>query len=589
MKNNPLIQEIFGHIVNIFFFISVLVLISQVLGRGLKLENKQIYSIWLIILNLIFSVFSLLISYFLLKKTKNIWVKIIRSLFFLISCFYFFTTIQKFFYINLFNFPVKDVEIFFSIFIAFLSLSYKIANLAQNRLHPSVIFVLSFLMIIFLGSFLLSLPASINKNIDYSDALFTATSAVTVTGLSTLSVENDLTQFGKIVLLILIQLGGLGVLTFSNLFALIFKSESSFKNRMLIGGMINESNSSNIFKTLVKIFSLTFLIEFFGSILIFFLINKKQISNPVFFSVFHSISAFCNAGFSTFDNQFYEPIFKFNYSLHLIIAWLIITGGLGYKIMISHYFIFKVVFLKSIKFLFKKKYKKFTINHINVNTLIVIRTTVILIILGTLFFFILEYDNTLKEHKSLFGKLLVSFFNAVSPRTAGFMNIKFVDILLPTSILISFLMWIGGSPGSTGGGIKTTTFAIGIVGLFNHIKGKDRITIDWKEIPNSTLNLVNSTIILSIFTIGIGTFFLTIFETKILFKNLFFEVISAYSTVGLSLGITSKISIASKFVLVIIMILGRVGFITFLIGMYRQFFREERQQNRIYPKEKVYI
>lgn len=591
MKNYKLLKENFGLIVNIFFFISIVVLISQILGRGFKLEDNQVYSIWIFILNLIFSIFSLCIAYYLFKIKNNIWFKVIRLLFFLISFFYVISMMQNLYNVNLLNFPINNIETFLSIFIALLNISYKIAGFAQNQLHSSVIFILSFVIIIFLGSFLLIMPASINKQICYIDALFISTSAVTVTGLSTLSIENDLTQFGKIVLLILIQLGGLGILTFSNLFALLFKTEFSFRNRILIGGIINESNSSNIFNTLFKIFSLTFLIELLGCILIFFLIDKKKISEPLFFSIFHAISAFCNAGFSIFDNHFYQPILKFNYAFHIIIAWLVITGGLGYKIMIDHYFILKRILIKLINFLFKINFNKhfYTNYSHNINTVIVFRTSCILIILGTLFFFILEYNNTLKEHKSLYGKVLISFFNSITSRTAGFININFVDIYLPTALFTCFLMWIGASPGSTGGGIKTTTFAIGMIGLFNHIKGKDRVTIDWKEIPNSTLNLVNSTIILSIFTIGLGTFVLTILEKKILLKNLFFEVVSAYSTVGLSLGITEKISFYSKLVLIIIMFLGRVGFITFLIGTYRQFFKQEKRQNRIYPREKVYI
>lgn len=589
-KISKLVQKYFRFIINIFFVISVAVLLSQVLGRGLKFENQKIYNIWLSMLNLIFSMFSTFIAYHVLKIEKTIWVRVIRFLFLLISLFYFLNTAENLFSINLFNFPIKDIEISLSIFIAFLSFSYKITGLAQTNLHPSVLFVLSFTMIVFLGSFLLILPASTTREISYTDALFISTSAVTVTGLSTLSIENDFTHFGQTILLVLIQLGGLGILTFSNLFALLFSSESSFKNRMLIGGMINESNSSNIFRTLFKIFSLTLLIELIGSVLILLSIDKEQVKNPLFFSLFHSVSAFCNAGFSTLDNQLYEPIFKFNYAFHLVIAWLLITGGLGYNIMINHYFILKMNLIRLFNFIFKTKISvDITVNRSNINTLMVIRTTLILIIVGTLSFFILEYNNTLKEYHSLFEKLWISFFNSVTPRTAGFININFSAILLPTSLLICFLMWIGASPGSTGGGIKTTTFAIGVMGLFNHIKGKNRITINWKEIPNSTLNLVNSIIILSIVTIGIGTFCLTIFEVNVSLKTLFFEIVSAYSTVGLSLGITPNFSKSSKLVLIIIMFLGRVGFITFLIGMYRQFFKEENQQNRIFPKEKVYI
>ena len=215
-------------------------------------------------------------------------------------------------------------------------------------------------------------------------------------------------------------------------------------------------------------------------------------------------------------------------------------------------------------------------------------TTVILLVAGTVLFFFAEYNGTLAEH-SFFGKIVVSFFNSVTPRTAGFNNINMGQLGIPSFMLIMALMWVGASPGSTGGGIKTTTFALALLSLWNQIIGKEKLVIRYKEIPGNAILQVNAVILLSIFAISFGTFLLSFDNPDILFKDLLFECISAYSTVGLSVGITPSISPFGNIVLIFLMFLGRVSFLTFLMGVFSSFMEQKSGSTPYYPKENVFI
>jgi Trk-type K+ transport system membrane component len=227
-------------------------------------------------------------------------------------------------------------------------------------------------------------------------------------------------------------------------------------------------------------------------------------------------------------------------------------------------------------------------NMIRINTLIVVQTTIALLIIGWISFFILEYNNTLAEHKTIGAKLAVSFFNSVTPRTAGFNNIDMSLMLNPTVLIFILLMWIGASPGSTGGGIKTTTIAVAILNLRNQVMGKDRLEFRRKEIPIQATQRSNVIIFLSLLAIGFAVFLLSLFDPKVDVLKLAFETFSAFCTVGLTLGITPQLSDASKVVLIIMMFLGRVSLLTFIIAIMRQFY-EPRGARYQYPKEDIFI
>lgn len=580
----------FKLIVNIVFVFALLIILGQITESGFKIKGTGIFPVIYKLLNLVFSFCSVLIGLFLFVTAKNLYVKIARFIFLVTTVIYFIVSVIWClgFFQSLID--IEGFRLFLGTFIGFLAISFKIASLGNTNIHPALLFVLSFIFLILFGALCLMLPAATTREITFIQALFTSTSAVTVTGLAVVDTGKDYTFFGQVVIMILIQLGGLGILTVTNVFALIFKSSNTFRNRMMVSDMIKVLDNKNTFSSLFKIIFITFLVEALGALLIYISIYGHGITDkPAFFSVFHSISAFCNAGFSTLSNSLYEPSTRFNYPLHLTVAWLIITGGISYSVMINHYILIKnsvVRRLSSIRYLgisYQKEMVKFTTN----NWLIII-TTVILLVAGTVLFFFAEYNGTLAEH-SFFGKVVVSFFNSVTPRTAGFNNINMGQLGIPSIMLIMALMWIGASPGSTGGGIKTTTFALALLSLWNQIIGKEKLVLKYKEVPGNAILQVNAVILLSIFAISFGTFLLSFDNPDILFKDLLFESISAYSTVGLSVGITPSISPFGDIVLIILMFLGRVSFLTFLMGIFSSFMEQKSGVTPYYPKENVFI
>lgn len=581
-------RKLFNVISNAFFYLSLFMITLQLVGFGGKLLYTETYFQFVRVTNFLFGIFSVFISIYIYLKEDNVVQKVVKSIFIGVSVFYLIASFQWLVDTNFLPINSRGNVLFFSIFIAFMSISQKITNIRNSGLHAALIFVISFIFLILCGTFLLLLPYSSTKTISIVDACFTITSGVTVTGLGVLNTGQDLTTFGQWVLLIFIQLGGLGVLTFTNLFSLVLKADSSFTNRLMVGEMIKELNNKDTYSTLIKIVGLTLIIEMIGILLVYiFTYDNPKIDNKIFFAIFHAVSAFCNAGFSLFNDQLYDESLRFNYPLHLTIAWLLITGGISYSVMINHNNLLSNK-LKIINKWINPDQKVGCVNKVSINNSLVIKTTFYLLIFGAILFFINERNNVLAEH-NWFGKITVSLFNSATPRTAGFNNVVMSDLTMPTFMIILFLMWIGASPGSTGGGIKTTTFAIVCLNLFNQIKGRTKLVYKWREIPLDAINQANAVILLSFIAIGTSTLFLSYFEKNMQLKDLLFEVVSAYSTVGLSMGITPQLTEQSKIVLMITMFLGRVSFLTFLIGLYRQFFKEHTREVAKYPEENVFI
>ena len=581
----------FRSFTNLIFFFAIIIVFGHLFETGTGYFNLADFEMVYKPLNVVFAIMTVLMSVYLYLITTNWYLKVARISFIIISGFYLF--ISLIWWLDLFyhEFDVSGFRLFLAIFIGFLAISFKIANLGNYNIHPAVLFIISFVFLILFGAICLMLPAATTKSITFMQALFTSTSAVTVTGLAVLDTGKDFTFFGQIIILILIQLGGLGVLTVTNIFALIFQSSTSFRNRAMMGDLIKEMGNKNTFKSLFKVISITVLVELIGAILIYVSISSEAVfdGKSIFFSIFHSISAFCNAGFSTLSSSIYEESVKYNYFLQLTICWLIITGGIGYSVMINHYYIMKNAFMKFVYKLMPLNldYKIVPVRS-TINSRIVIRTTVILLIIGTILFMIAEFQSTLREH-NLFGKVVVSFFNSTTARTAGFNNVNMAQLGIPALMLIMALMWVGASPASTGGGIKTTTFAVALLNLWNQITGKEKLILRNREIPPSTINQVNAVILLSIFAISFGTFLIAFSHPDILFKDILFECISAYSTVGLSVGITSGLDNSSCLILIFLMFLGRVSFLTFLIGIFNSFSKHKSGITPYYPKENVFI
>ncbi|MEB2778915.1 potassium transporter TrkG [Algoriphagus sp. C2-6-M1] len=469
----------------------------------------------------------------------------------------------------------------------FIELSKFSLTINELKLSPSLVFILSFVVLILVGAGLLSLPEATTHDIGFIDALFTSTSAVCVTGLIVLDTAKDFTFFGQVVIMILFQIGGLGIMVFTSFFGFFFKGSYSIENRLFIRDYINENNVNEIYTTLFKIISFTVLVEGLCAFMIYHFTDPAAFSGSgdhVFFSLFHAISGFCNAGFSTLSNGLYQEGFRESYNMHLVIAFAIVLGGIGFPVVLNYYSYLKHVMVGSMKSVLGIEKYRHTSRISSVNTRLVVYTTAILLGVGMVVYAISEQDATLKG-LSTYGKFVTSVFGAVTPRTAGFNTVDMRELTVPTVLIYLFLMWVGASPGSTGGGLKTSTFAVAMLNTFSIASGKTRVEVFRRQISNETLKKAFAVISLSVLVMGFGVFLLMIFDPELALMDVAFEVFSAFSTVGLSLGITSQLSTGSKLVLMAIMLIGRVGTLTILIAVVRKI----GEQRYKYPEETVFI
>ena len=456
-------------------------------------------------------------------------------------------------------------------------------NFRRTFLNPAQLFILSFLFIIFTGSLLLTLPNATYTGISYVDALFTATSAVCVTGLAVVVTGTHFTLFGQTIIITLIQIGGLGILTFASYFSYFFRGGTTYENQLALRDMTSARKLGEVFSTLKYILLITFGIELFSAILIYTSVDSQKfstISDQMFFAAFHAISAFCNAGFSTLPNGLMEPGFGFNYYFHLIIIFTFVLGGLGFPIVVN--------ILTYIKYLattfFSPERRKYKPWILNLNSRITLITTMVIMLVGFVSFYLLEYNNTLAVHDG-FGKVVTALFGATTPRTAGFNTVDSGAMKLTTITIVIILMWIGASPQSTGGGIKTSTFAIAILNILSLAKGKSKIEIYRREIADISVRRAFGIMSLSLLVIGVGMLLISTFYPEKQMVDIAFELFSAYSTAGLSLGITGDLTDASKIVVSTVMFVGRISMLSLVIAVFKKI----KHKNYRYPTEEITI
>lgn len=465
-------------------------------------------------------------------------------------------------------------------------ISERKINYKNTFLNPGQLFIVSFFFIIVIGTVLLMLPNATHEGISLIDALFTSTSAVCVTGLIVVDTGTYFTEFGQVIIMILIQTGGLGILTFASYFSYFFKGGSTFNSQMMLSKYTNSEKLGQVFSTLKHILIITFSIEIVTALIIYSSISIDQFSSEgdaIFFSVFHAVSAFCNAGFTTITDGLNNEAFRFNYFFHSIILIAFLFGGLGFPIVVNivRYFKYK---LKAILTFSRDKilYKPWVLN---LNSRINLFTTLLLFVIGAILFFILEFNNTLSSHDSIVGKIISSFFNSATARSSGFNSVDTSALSFPALMMIILYMWIGASPSSMGGGIKTSTFAIATLNFLSLAKGKSRIEIFRREIAEISVRRSFAIISLSLIGIGSGITLLSILEPTLDLKEITFECFSAYSICGLSLGITGELGDSSKFVLTVLMFIGRVNMLTILVA----FFKKVNYKNYNYPTEEILI
>ncbi|GAA0562338.1 TrkH family potassium uptake protein [Chitinophaga japonensis] len=471
-------------------------------------------------------------------------------------------------------------------FVALAELSLIIRFSPRKAPNSALLFVASFALMVLLGTLLLSLPYATHRGLSLTDALFTSTSAVCVTGLAVTDTAREFTVFGQVILLLLIQAGGLGIMTFTGLLSYAITGSISFRNELAFRNMFLSNKLGNVMHLVSRIVLVTFFFEAIGAAGIYFTTGPELFErklDKLFFSVFHSVSAFCNAGFSTYSNGLYHEGLRFNYSFQLLIALLIILGGLGFPITFN---LFSYIRVKATNgwWRLQRRGKRIHIPRlININSRLALVTSFFLLVTGFIAYLAFEWRGTLQQHPSLWGKMVTAFFGSVTPRTAGFDTVNISGLNLSTVMIYLLLMWIGASPGSTGGGIKTTTFAVAVLNMTSVVRGKDRSEFFNTEISAPSVRRAFAIMLLSLLVIGIAVFLISIRDGDKGLIQIAFEAFSAFSTVGLTLGITPELSGLSKLVLVLTMFIGRVGTLTLIMA----FVKQQQQLYYRYPKEDI--
>lgn len=445
-----------------------------------------------------------------------------------------------------------------------------IVNILGRHTNPSVILGFSFLFFIMIGSFLLMMPKCVNVPISYVDSLFVSTSAVCITGLTPVDVSIVFTPLGLLVLALLVQIGGLGVLTFTSLFAMFFSGNSSIYSQLMVRDMVYTRTMNNLLPTLLYILFFTLTIEAIGTVLIFLCIHNTlnmPLNDELIFAGFHSLTAFMNAGFSNIEGGLSNPALLYsNQSIYIVASVLILAGGIGFPILVNMKSVVGSYLRRMWDFLRGHARRHYPTHLYDVNTKVVLWSTLIIFVASSLLFFVFEQNHSLKG-MSLYEKIVQSVFNSFVPRSSGFASVPPTHFLNITLIMMVVLMWIGGASQSTAGGVKINTVAAVYFNLKSIITGRKEVTAFNRRISIYSIRRANAVIILSIATFVLYAMLLVGFEPQLPVKDLLYETASAIFTVGSSLGVTDKLSDISKIVLCTAMFIGRVGLLSLLMGI----------------------
>lgn len=427
---------------------------------------------------------------------------------------------------------------------------------------------------ILVGTLLLNLPAASGNgmSIGLINSLFTATSSVCVTGFVLFDTGTHWTLFGQLLIMLLIQIGGLGFMTISTLLALMLGRRITLKERLLIQESLNQLDLEGLVRLTKNIIIATIIIEFIGAIIFSIVfIPEFGLKKGIAFGVFHSISAFCNAGFDLTGNFRSFTTYTDNIIVNVNTILLVIIGGLGFSVWIDIY----------------KAIKERSLKNVTLHGKVVILTNTILILSGAIFIFIMEFNNadTIRE-LSISGKLLSSFFQSITTRSAGFNTIEMAAFRAPTKFMTIILMFIGGSSGSTAGGIKTSTAAILFLTVISVVKGKEDPEVFERHLSKHLVYRAMAVAFISLSLVVIVTMLLSISEDAD-FMTLFFESTSAFGIVGLTLGCTRNLSTFGKAVIIMTMFAGRVGPLTITLALTRRAINNKGSVK--YPEDRIMV
>lgn len=456
--------------------------------------------------------------------------------------------------------------------------------LGFKKLSPPQKIALSFLLVIFLGAFLLTLPISTKSGTLFHpiDALFIATSATCVTGLTTYTIAETFNTFGQIVLLLLIQIGGLGLMTLMAMLLVLSKHRLSVNEKKVMKEMLNKEHMLDMKRYITDILKYTLCFELIGACLLaFHMVPKYGWLQGGFHSIFLAVSAFCNAGFdvlgaTSLQQYVHDPL------ICITVMCLITLGGLGFAVWFDLRDHFIPFLTRKISF---RKFKK----AISLHTRIVLIVSTILIFGAGMMFLITEWNNvdTIGTF-TLPQKIMTVLFESVALRTAGFTSIPYSALTPSTSLLMIVVMFIGGSPGGTAGGIKTTTMAIVILYIMHMLKEKEQMIIQKRAIKKEIVIRAMGIFFINLFTLFIGIFLLTLIEPHS-FMSLCFEAVSALATVGSTLGITANLSVLGKIIIILMMYIGRIGITTLIISFARPKSSSNASNKVSYPNGNIIV
>jgi potassium uptake TrkH family protein len=465
----------------------------------------------------------------------------------------------------------SSLAVFFMIFAqATLLSAFGLRLLRHSRrvssigLSPGLMMILSFSLVILIGTALLKLPRATYGSITWLDALFTSTSAVCVTGLTTVDTQDTFSYIGKIILMLLIQVGGLGIMTLTYFFAHYLAGGVSVRDRILLQDFISDENVGQITRTLMLIMLVTFGLEAAGAVLLWISLPETfGFNHRIFTSLFHSVSAFCNAGFSLYSaNLAYYPI-RDSGMFQAVIAMLVILGGLGFPVFANLW-----LWCKSRSLRLLRPRRPVPLQHLNTHTHLALATTGLLLATGTVLFHLCQY--IWQDGLSYLPPLWTSFFNSVTARTAGFNTVPVESWSPAAALVIILLMFIGGNPGGTAGGIKTTTFAVGLMNLWRILREGRELECFSRRISTEFANKAFAITLLAAGWIALVAMALLVLHPGFSLLDTLFETVSAFGTVGLSRGLTPQLSPAGKCLIILTMFVGRISILFFVLAFLRR-------------------
>lgn len=483
----------------------------------------------------------------------------------------------------------KGYRLVLLLLLSLLTLSNGMVRLLGRRTNPSLILAVSFLIIVLIGTGLLMLPRCTVDGISWVDSLFISTSAVCVTGLTSVDVASTFTPAGFVVIIILIQIGGLGVMTLTSFFAMFFMGNTSLYNQLVVRDMVSSDSLNSLLTTLVYILGFTLAIEGAGMLAIWSDIHGTlgmTLEEELAFSAFHSISAFCNAGFSTLPGNLGNPALMSGHNpLYIYVSFLVILGGIGFPILVN----FKDILLHYVHrlwhFIRRGEWDGRRFYHLyNLNTKIVLIVTLLLLVVGTVAIAVLEWNGAFAG-MPMGDKLTHAFFNAVCPRTAGFVSVDLTTLGVQSLLIYLLLMWVGGGSQSTAGGIKVNAFAVVVLNLVAVLRGTERVEVFGRELSSDSIRRSNATVVLSFAILFLFVFIISMLEPEHSLLAVTFECVSALSTVGSSLNLTPLLHDGSKLLIVVLMFVGRVGLITLMLGIVKQ----KKNTKYRYPSGQIII